>query len=158
MKQNSLLFFLLIFPIATLINFSFSGKPDPAPKELTGKITMSGAYALYPMAVKWGEEFKKLHPGVTFDIQGGGAGKGMTDALSGTVNFGMVSRDIAPEEIKKGAYAVGVCEDAVIPTINSNNPFLATMKQKGITRDKFYKVFVSGEITTWGELLGVKSS
>jgi len=158
MKQNSLLFFLLIFPIATLINFSFSGKPDPAPKDLTGKITMSGAYALYPMAVKWGEEFKKLHPGVTFDIQGGGAGKGMTDALSGTVNFGMVSRDIAPEEIKKGAYAVGVCEDAVIPTINSNNPFLATMKQKGITRDKFYKVFVSGEITTWGELLGVKSN
>jgi phosphate transport system substrate-binding protein len=119
---------------------------------------MSGAYALYPMAVKWGEEFKKLHPGVTFDIQGGGAGKGMTDALSGTVSFGMVSRDIAPEEIKKGAYAVGVCEDAVIPTINSNNPFLATIQQKGITKQQFYKVFISGEITTWGQLLGVKSN
>ena len=29
--------------------------------ELTGKITVSGAFALYPMMVRWGEEFQKLH-------------------------------------------------------------------------------------------------
>ena len=33
-----------------------------APKPLSGTITLSGAWALYPMAVKWAEEFKKLHP------------------------------------------------------------------------------------------------
>ncbi|MCD8260299.1 MAG: hypothetical protein LUD15_01360 [Bacteroides sp.] len=28
-------------------------------KELQGDISLSGAFALYPMAVKWAEEFKK---------------------------------------------------------------------------------------------------
>jgi phosphate transport system substrate-binding protein len=70
------------------MNFSLTGKktsylPATSQKGLSGKITMSGAYALYPMAVRWGEEFKKINPGVSFDIQGGGAGKGMTDVLAG---------------------------------------------------------------------------
>lgn len=35
---------------------------DSNSNELEGKITISGAFALYPMAVQWGEEFKALHP------------------------------------------------------------------------------------------------
>lgn len=161
MKRNSIIFSLLIIPVAILfLNFS---KPEKSVnninlnKALTGKISLSGAYALYPMVVRWGEEFRKLHPGVTIDVQGGGAGKGMTDALSGTVSLGMVSRDIAPEEVAKGAYGIAVCKDAVIPTINPNNPYLATIKQKGISKQQFYKIFITGEITTWGQLLGIKS-
>jgi len=50
---------------------------------LKGKITISGAFALYPMAVKWAEEFEKIHPHVKINISAGGAGKGMADALSG---------------------------------------------------------------------------
>ena len=60
--------------------------------ELQGTITASGAFALYPLMVKWGEEYQKLHPDVQFDISAGGAGKGMTDALGGQVDIGMVSR------------------------------------------------------------------
>lgn len=161
MNRKPLLLSLLLLPVATLLNFTTPDTTpfitESTPKALSGKITMSGAYALYPMAVKWGEEFKKLNPGVTFDIQGGGAGKGMTDVLSGTVNFGMVSRDISPEEVKKGAYGIAVCKDAVIPVINPNNPYIELIKQKGITRDQFYKIFITGEITTWGEVLGNKS-
>ena len=67
--------------------------------ELHGTIQLSGAFALYPMAVRWAEEFKKMHPGVQIDISGGGAGKGMTDAISGVVDIGMVSREVYPEEI-----------------------------------------------------------
>lgn len=157
MKKKSPLFLLLFLSLITFINFSLPQKPVLTPKDLSGKITMSGAYALYPMCVKWGEEFKKLHPNVSFDIQGGGAGKGMTDVLSGTVNFGMVSRDIAPEEEKKGAYGIGVCKDAVIPTINPNNPYIEIIKQKGISRQAFYKAYVTGDVTNWGQLLGIKS-
>jgi phosphate transport system substrate-binding protein len=162
MKYKTLLLSILLLPASLLIQNFTSSSPEksnhPAPQpDFSGKISLSGAYALYPMVVRWGEEFRKLHPGVTIDVQGGGAGKGMTDALSGTVSFGMVSREIAPEEISKGAYAVAVCKDAVIPTINPNNPYLATIKQKGITRQQFYKIFISEEITTWGELLGIKS-
>ncbi len=59
----------------------------PAVKEPEGMIRVSGAFALYPMILKWGEEYKKLHPKVNFDISAGGAGKGMTDALGGLVDI-----------------------------------------------------------------------
>ena len=62
-----------------------------------GTITISGAFALYPMMQRWAEEFHTIHPGVEFDISAGGAGKGMTDALSGAVDIGMISRDITAE-------------------------------------------------------------
>lgn len=121
--------------------------------DLQGKITMSGAFALYPLAVKWGEEFKKLHPGVTFDIQGGGAGKGMTDCLSGTVNLGMVSREIAKEETAKGATGYAVAKDAVVATINADNPYKDLIYQKGITKQQFYNIWIGRGITSWNDLL-----
>src|SRR4026208_2087319 len=128
MKYKTLLLSILLLPASLLIQNFTSSSPEksnhPAPQpDFSGKITLSGAYALYPMVVRWGEEFQKLHPGVKIDVQGGGAGKGMNDALSGTVAFGMVSREIAPEEVAKGAFGIAVCKDAVIPTINPNNPY-----------------------------------
>ena len=61
---------------------------------LKGKITLSGAFALYPMVVKWAEEFQKIHPDVTINVSAGGAGKGMADALSNMVDLGMYSNHI----------------------------------------------------------------
>lgn len=118
------------------------------------KITMSGAFALYPMAVQWGEEFKAIYPKVQFDIQGGGAGKGMTDVLTGTTDIGMVSRDINEEEINKGAVGFSVCKDAVLPTFNAENPYRDLIYKKGITKQQFIDLWVNEKIKTWGELLG----
>ena len=67
-------------------------RPDLQNIELQGTIRVSGAWALYPMMVRWGEEFRKIHPKVRVDISAGGAGKGIADALAGLVDIGMVSR------------------------------------------------------------------
>ena len=132
------------------------GQPAAQPQgsEPTGTITASGAFALYPMMVKWGEEYQKLHPGVQFDISAGGAGKGMTDALGGQVDIGMVSREIKPEEEQQGAYWVSVVKDAVFPAINEKNPVLNELLSQGISREKFADIFITGKIKTWGELVG----
>jgi phosphate transport system substrate-binding protein len=122
--------------------------------DLRGTITASGAFALYPMMVKWGEEYQKLHPGVQFDISAGGAGKGMTDALGGQVDIGMVSRGIKPEEENQGAYWVSVVKDAVFPGVNEKNPVLQDLLSKGVTHDQFVDIFITGKIKTWGELVG----
>jgi phosphate transport system substrate-binding protein len=122
--------------------------------DLRGTITASGAFALYPMMVKWGEEYQKLHPGVQFDISAGGAGKGMTDALGGQVDIGMVSRSIKPEEENQGAYWVSVVKDAVFPGVNEKNPVLQDLLSKGVTHDQFVDIFITGKIKTWGELVG----
>jgi phosphate transport system substrate-binding protein len=121
---------------------------------LQGTITVSGAFALYPMMVRWGEEFQKANPNVKFDISAGGAGKGMADALSGAVDIGMVSRDIAPEEEAQGAFWVAVAKDAVFPSINAKNPVLQDLLSHGLTRDTFIDIYITGKITTWGQALG----
>ncbi|MBN1538270.1 MAG: substrate-binding domain-containing protein [Anaerolineales bacterium] len=119
-----------------------------------GNITVSGAWALYPMMTVWAEEYAKIHPEVQFDVSAGGAGKGMADALAGAVDIGMVSRDIFPEEEEIGAYWVGVVKDAVFPTISISNPVLEDLTNKGLTKETFIKIYITGEIKTWGEAVG----
>ena len=123
---------------------------------LSGTIQLSGAFALYPMAVKWAEEFRKLHPNVRIDISGGGAGKGMTDALAGVVDIGMVSREVYPEELNKGAFPIATVKDAVVPTVNVNNPDIETIRKVGLTRDKAKRLW-NKEYSTWGDVLGSSS-
>ncbi len=126
----------------------------PAVKEPEGTIRVSGAFALYPMMLKWGEEYKKLHPKVNFDISAGGAGKGMTDTLGGLVDIGMVSRKISPSEEGKGAYWIAVTKDAVVPTANKDNPVIAQLKTNGLKREIFEKIFINETIKTWGQAAG----
>ncbi|HTP03470.1 MAG TPA: substrate-binding domain-containing protein [Anaerolineales bacterium] len=131
-----------------------SASQASASDNLSGTITVSGAFALYPMMTVWADEFTKLHPNVQFDVQGGGAGKGMTDTLAGAVDIGMISRSIKPEEEAKGAFWVPVAKDAVFPLVSESNPALADLKAKGISQDMFKKIFITGEVKTWGDVVG----
>jgi phosphate transport system substrate-binding protein len=124
---------------------------------LAGKITISGAFALYPLTVKWGQEFQKIHPKVTLNISAGGAGKGMADALTKMVDLGMYSKEVSPEERAKGAWYIAVSKDAVLPTVNSSNPVIKDLKAHGLTKQKFADIFISGKIKTWGEATGTRS-
>jgi phosphate transport system substrate-binding protein len=119
-----------------------------------GTIRISGAFALYPMVVKWAEEFKQLHPGVQVDVNPGGAGKGATDALSGLVDIGMISRAIKPEEEQKGGWWVPVCRDAVFPVVNEKNPVLDQLLAHGVKKEVFAGLWRTGKLTTWGQVVG----
>lgn len=149
----------IIFLLAMVIVAFTSGcgnrseKQNMAGGELKGTISISGAFALYPMTVKWAEEFQKLHPKVRIDVSAGGAGKGMTDALSRMIDLGMFSRGVSPEEIAKGAWFIAVAKDAVVPTINSTNPNLAAVKARGITHDEFVFLFLTQTTRTWNQLI-----
>jgi phosphate transport system substrate-binding protein len=102
------------------------------------------------MAVRWSEEFRKLHPGVEFDVSAGGAGKGMTDALSGAADIGLVSREIVAAETEKGAVGFAVAKDAVIPMVNAQNPVLADLKRKGVTRETLAGIWIREDVKEWG--------
>ncbi len=119
---------------------------------IKGTISISGAFALYPMAVLWAEEFQKIHPDVRIDISAGGAGKGMTDALSQMVDLGMFSREVSREEINKGAWFIAVAKDAVVATYNPKNALAALIESKGISKEMFTEIYLKGSVKTWGEL------
>ncbi|MBN1340278.1 MAG: substrate-binding domain-containing protein [Bacteroidales bacterium] len=121
-------------------------------KQKEQTISISGAFAIYPLVVQWSEEYKKEHPEVRFNISGGGAGKGMADALAGAVDLGMFSREIMQEEINQGVWWVGLTIDAVVPTISDKNPFLERLKQRGMTRDEFRALFIEERFKHWDEL------
>jgi len=137
-----------------------SGQSLPAQKapaqKLAGTITISGAWALYPMVMKWSEEFRKLNPDVRFDISAGGAGKGIADALADMVDIGMVSREIYPAEVQKGAWFIPVTKDAVIPIINHENPLFKELMKKGVKKSALVRIWLDEEPPTWSVLLGGK--
>jgi len=161
MKHYILKPIVFIVLAATFLNLftGCSSKPtENESGELKGSISLSGAFGLYPLAVLWGEEFKKIHPEVRVEVSAGGAGKGMVDVLSGNVDLGMVSRDINAQESEKGAWPISVAKDAVIPTINTGNPELAAILKKGLTQQNFTDVWITGTAKTWGQLSGSASA
>jgi phosphate transport system substrate-binding protein len=125
---------------------------------LKGTITVSGAFALYPMMVKWAEEFQKIHPDVKIDISAGGAGKGAADALAGLADIGMVSREIYQAEIDQGGFYVAVTKDAVVATANGDNPFKKEILSRGIKKEDFINIWIDGKVTQWNEIFPVSET
>ena len=121
-------------------------------KGYVGTISISGAFALYPIAVLWSEDFKKLHPHVRFNISAGGAGKGISDVLSNMVDIGLVSRDLHPIEIEKGAVPIVVANDAVIGTLNSKHPNIDAILKRGINQEELKGIFITGKYKKWNDL------
>jgi phosphate transport system substrate-binding protein len=86
-------------------------------------------------------------------VSAGGAGQGMMDVLSGQSDLGMVSRDIYPAEISKGAVWVSVTKDAVVPVMNKNNPVSSDVLKVGINKSTFSGIFIGENVTNWGMIV-----
>lgn len=156
MKKNIIKMSAMAVIAITALGISSCGgnKQQAGEDGLSGEISLSGAFALYPLAVQWANDFQALHPGVSIDVSAGGAGKGITDALAQVVDFGMVSRELGEAEIANGAVGFAVAKDAVVPTINAKNPVLADLQKRGVTRDQLISLFITGKTKTWGEVVG----
>lgn len=140
------------FLVSTFL--TIGAAPAFSQEELKGTITLSGAWAIYPTAVAWGEAFQKKHPGVKIDISAGGAGKGAADTIAGLVDIGMVSRDPDPAEINRGVFPVYVLHDAVLPVLSDKNPALPDILKKGVTKNKLIDIYITGKVTNWVDAVG----
>lgn len=142
-----------IFSSSLTFSVPFPGSNSLSDQDvLKGRLTVSGAWALYPLVVRWAEEFQKIHSKVKIDVQAGGAGKGVADVLSGAAHVGMVSRELHPEEIRRGAVAVPVAKDAVVLVVSARNPYLNTLLLRGFSREELRKIWISGTIRSWSDL------
>ena len=107
---------------------------------------------MYPLMIDLSNEYKKINKDIEFDISAGGAGKGMTDAISGLVDLGMISREIHEQETEKGIFHIPIARDAVIPVVNSKNPLLQKLKSSGLNKTQFLNIFIDGKTTKWETL------
>ena len=136
-----------------------AGAAIEAPAEVEEQtLTISGAFALFPMMTVWGEQYALTNPNVRFDITGGGAGKGITDMLSGVADIAMVSRELKQEEIDQGAFGVPVTIDAVVATVNADNPHIEAILARGLTPEVAAAIWMSQQTTTWGQFLGTDAA
>jgi phosphate transport system substrate-binding protein len=153
----------LVVAIALVAFFiSFEGKkgnPGPEknpPGQKAISISFSGAYSLYPLTQLWAAEYNKTHPDVRFDIQSGGAGKGLTDCITGAVDVAMFSRELIQSE-KAQVWSLWLCKDAILPTVNSKNPYINGLRIRGLKKAEALAIYSDKTITTWEDLLGVSS-
>ena len=156
--MKKIIFVILIGTVTWVVfNSNTKIKAKPAPEHLKGNLTITGAFALYPLAVKWAEEFRKIHPDVKIDVSAGGAGKGITDVLSRVSDIGLLSRDLNPEEVKKGAFPLTVTKDAVVPTVSAKNPILFDLLVKGIKKEALNNLFIVGDYKYWEQATHIKT-
>ncbi|MDH7506834.1 MAG: substrate-binding domain-containing protein [Candidatus Thermoplasmatota archaeon] len=152
--KNKIINIFTISAILIIVISGFSGCVQQEEKT----IKVSGAFAMYPIMCIWAEEYQKINSDIKIDVSSGGAGKGMSDALGGLVNIGMISRDIDPDEISQGVFWVSVVKDAVVATINSQNPVIDIILEKGLTKEQLKEIFITGKITTWGQLVNTDNN
>ncbi|WP_462093347.1 PstS family phosphate ABC transporter substrate-binding protein [Sphingobacterium hungaricum] len=146
---------ILICSLYILFNLGCAPKVKESYDEkegYTGSISISGAFALYPLVILWSEDFKKLNPKVRFNISAGGAGKGIADVLTNMVDIGLVSRDLHVQETERGAFPIVVAKDAVIATINSEHPNIQLIKDRGLKRQEFIDLFINQKYKNWNDL------
>lgn len=156
-RKNQIVAWIAI-PLLLLAACSGSGQVAPPADDATTAISVSGAFALFPMVTVWAEEYEKTNPNVTFDVQAGGAGKGMTDMLTGAADIAMLSREPRQEELDQGSFLVPVTIDAVVGTFNADNPYAEQVLAHGITPEEANRIWIGGETTTWGQWLGTDAS
>lgn len=125
---------------------------------VSGKLSSIGSDTLANLMTLWAEDFKRLYPSVTIQIQAAGSSTAPTALTEGTANFGPMSRKMKDNEIQafeaKFGYkptAIPVAIDALAVYVHKDNPI------KGMTIADVDAIFSSTrkcggkkDITNWG--------
>lgn len=149
--KRTTLFFVIAILGFLMFQISCQNNMKTQNKDEQGSFSISGAFALYPLTVKWVEEFRKDYPDIQVDVSAGGAGKGMADVLANMVDLGMFSREVTQAEKEKGAWHIAVAKDAVVATINDQNPFKNEILIKGVSQANLKKLYLSEKNMFWSE-------
>ena len=130
------------------LSILFSGILCFAMSSLAGaeEISLSGSSTIRPIIKKAGKLFKK-QTGIAVKTKGGGSSVGAKDAIAGTTNLGMCSRDLKDKETAAGLIPHTIGLDGIAIIVNSSNPI------KKITSAQIVAIY-TGKTTNWSELGG----
>jgi len=127
---------------------------------ISGTLTSVGSDTLNNLMAFWAEEFKRIYPNVSIQVQGMGSSTAPPALTEGTANLGPMSRPMKDVEIKmfeqKYGYkptAIGVAIDTLAIFVHKDNPI------KGLTIPQIDTIFSATSlcgyhenITTWKQL------
>ena len=141
-----------------------TGDEQTTEPEFQSKILFCGSTSLYPiissLASSFTEEYVKWNAvdpsfpeeNISIYVAPGGSGVGVSAAIDGTADFGMLARDIKDSEVE----ALGenysqyiVARDALTVSVNASNPICSVMDD--MSADTIRQIF-AGELTTWDQV------
>lgn len=98
-------------------------------------VTLTGSTSVQPLMEKLAEAFEEK-TGIVVSVGGGGSSVGVSDAQSGTVDFGMASRDLKDSET--GVTATRIAIDGVAIVVKKG------VELASVTSEQLYNLFVNG--------------
>jgi phosphate transport system substrate-binding protein len=112
------------------------------PTNLTGKITVSGSSSVTPVMEKLKEAYVKLNSNVEIEVQQSDSTTGMSDAIKGTSDIGMASREVKESELAEGLVPTVIAIDGIAVIVHNDNPV------KSLTKEDVKLIYI-GEETSW---------
>ena len=109
----------------------------------SGSISVAGSSSVSPVMEKLKEAYEEINSNATVEIQTSDSTTGITNAIEGTCDIGMASRELKDGET--GVTATTIAMDGIAVIVNNDNPI------DNLTSDMVQQIFM-GEITTWSEV------
>ena len=111
------------------------------------KVTVSGSTSVGPVMESIAEKFQEQNEGVTVEIQQVGSSAGIKNAIEGTSQLGMASRDLKDEEKSSGLKETEIALDGIAMITHKNN------EVKDLTTEQIKDIY-TGKVTNWKEVGG----
>lgn len=112
----------------------------------SGKIVVSGSSSVTPVMEKLKEAYLVKNPEVTIEIQQSDSSTGMADAIDGTCDIGMASRELKDSETEKGLTATVIAMDGITVIVNNDSPVSA------LTSGQVKEIY-TGNAVNWSDIL-----
>jgi phosphate transport system substrate-binding protein len=127
---------------------------------VSGNVSSVGSDTLNNLMTHWAESFQKFYPNARIQIEGKGSSTAPPALISGTAQFGPMSREMKGTEIdafeKKYGYKptpIRTSVDALAVFVNKDNPIKClSMAQVDAVFSKSRRHGLKEDITTWGQL------
>ena len=106
-----------------------------------GKITIGGSSSVTPIMEKLIEAYKKINTGAEIELNQTDSTSGMTNAIDGSIDIGMASRELTDSE-KTELTPVQIAIDGIAVVVNPENI------TDNLTKDQVKTIYV-GDAVTW---------
>lgn len=108
----------------------------------TPSLTITGSDTLAPLVTAWLQDFKSRYSGLRVEVQSTGSATVPTALAEGTVDIGVMSRQMTPEEISEfvtrrgfAPQSIPIARDALVVIVNKQNPI------NSLTLDQLDRIF-----------------
>lgn len=110
----------------------------------SGKAVVGGSSSVSPVMEKLVEAYQEVNPNASIELQTSDSTTGMTNAIEGSYDIGMASRELKEDEASK-LDATVMATDGIAVIVNNDNP------TEDMTSDQV-KAIYTGEVYSWDEI------